>query len=315
MPELPEVETTARSLRARLIGRRVSTISGVDWPRMLPNSSETELQLALSGREVQTIERRGKYLLIGFDDDHWLGVHRKMSGNLLMQSAEAPAPRHTHLSIELDNGEALRFVDARKFGRVYLFRAGDERDDFLAERLGPDSLVDLDAGVLAAKLRGRKGRLKPLLLDQAFLAGVGNLYADEALWEARLHPLRSADSLSRAEVARLARAIKQVLVLAIERRGTSLSTYRDADGTAGENQDHLNVYGREGLPCPRCGAPIRRMVIGARSSYFCPREQRESVRRRATSGSASPSGTGQPRPGGRLRTATGRVPRAASSPP
>lgn len=315
MPELPEVETTARSLRPRLTGHRVRTISGVDWPRMLPNTSEAELQHALGGREVQTVDRRGKYLLIGFDDDQWLAVHRKMSGNLLRQDAATPLAAHTHLRVELDDGTELRFVDARKFGRVYLFRSRDELDDFLAERLGPDSLVDLDAGVLAAKLRGRKGRLKPLLLDQAFLAGVGNLYADEALWQARLHPLRTADSLSRQEVARLAEAIKLVLVLGIERRGTSFSTYRDSDGSAGENQDHLNVYGREGQPCPRCGAPIRRIVIGARSSYFCPREQRESVRRRAVSGSASPSGTDQPRPGGRLPSATARERRAASSPP
>jgi formamidopyrimidine-DNA glycosylase len=273
MPELPEVETTARSLRPRLVGRRVSAIAGVDWPRMLPNTSEAELQLALSGRQVRTVERRGKYLLVGFDDDQWLAVHRKMSGNLLLQKADIPAQRHTHLSIQLDDGEQLRFVDARKFGRVYLFRSRDQLDDFLAERLGPDSLIDLDEAVLAAKLHGRKARLKSLLLDQAFLAGVGNLYADEALWAARLNPLRTADSLSRREVNRLARAIKQVLVMGIERRGTSFSTYRDSDGSAGENQEFLNVYGREGQPCLRCGTPIRRILIGQRSSYFCPRCQ------------------------------------------
>jgi formamidopyrimidine-DNA glycosylase len=273
MPELPEVETTARSLRPRLVGRRVSAVAGVDWPRMLPNTSEAELQLALSGRQVSTVERRGKYLLVGFDDDQWLAVHRKMSGNLLLQKADIPAQQHTHLSIQLDDGEQLRFVDARKFGRVYLFRSRDQLDDFLAERLGPDSLIDLDEAVLAAKLHGRKARLKSLLLDQAFLAGVGNLYADEALWAARLNPLRTADSLSRREVNRLARAIKQVLVMGIERRGTSFSTYRDSDGSAGENQEFLNVYGREGQPCLRCGTPISRILIGQRSSYFCPRCQ------------------------------------------
>jgi formamidopyrimidine-DNA glycosylase len=167
----------------------------------------------------------------------------------------------------------MRFVDPRKFGRVYLFRSSIELNDFLVDRLGPDSLVDLDESVLASRLRRRTGRIKSLLLDQAFLAGVGNLYADEALWEARVHPLRTADSLSAVEVGRLARAIKQVLVMGIERRGTSFSSYRDADGTPGENQEFLNVYAREGQPCPRCGTPIRRILIGQRSSHFCPRCQ------------------------------------------
>jgi formamidopyrimidine-DNA glycosylase len=169
----------------------------------------------------------------------------------------------------LDDATDLRVVDTRKFGRVYLFRSRLELDEFLAERLGPDSLLELDEFVLAEKLRRRKGRIKPLLLDQAFLAGVGNLYADEALWEARIHPMRAANELSDHETRRLARAIRNVLVTAIDRRGTSFSTYRDSDGSAGENQDHLNVYGREGQPCPRCGCPISRILIGQRSSHFC----------------------------------------------
>jgi formamidopyrimidine-DNA glycosylase len=248
-------------------------VSGVDWPRMLPNTSEDDMDSTLSGKAVVGVDRRGKYLLLEFDDDVWVTVHRKMSGNLLLQRGQDARQLHTHLVITLDNGDDLRFVDARKFGRVYLFHSRDQLTDFLAERLGPDSLTELDPELLAAKLRGRKGRIKSLLLDQAFLAGVGNLYADEALWVARLHPLRTADSLSVREVKRLAEAIRQVLVLGIERRGTSFSTYLNSDGTPGENQDHLNAYGREGQPCPRCGRPIRRIVIGQRSAFFCPREQ------------------------------------------
>src|SRR5260370_39655292 len=216
------------------------------------------------------VGRRGKYLLIEFDKDRWLAIHRKMSGNLLLRPADAASEAHTHLEIEFDGRLLLRFVDPRKFGRVYLFRSSDELTDFVADHLGPDSLVDLNAEVLVEKLRGRRGRIKSLLLDQAFLAGVGNLYADEALWEAKLHPLRTADSLSEDEITRLAIAIKQVLVLGIERRGTSFSSYRDADGTPGENQDFLNAYARESQPCPRCGTPISRILIGQRSSYFCP---------------------------------------------
>jgi formamidopyrimidine-DNA glycosylase len=275
LPELPEVETTARGLRSRIVGLRVGRVGGVDWPRMLPNSSEAELQAALTDLTVNVVDRKGKYVLLGLDDDTWLGIHRKMSGNVLLRSAAAPPEAHTHLEIEFDDGTLLRFVDPRKFGRVYLFRSSAELAEFLAARLGPDSLIDLDEAVLAAKLRGRKGRIKSLLLDQAFLAGIGNLYADEALWEARVHPLRSADSLSKVEMRRLATAIKQVLLRGIERNGTSFSTtYRDVDDRPGENQAFLNVYGRESAPCPRCGRPISRILIGARSSHFCPRCQK-----------------------------------------
>lgn len=278
MPELPEVESTARSLRPRLISRQVRRVGGVDWPRMVPNASEADLDDALRGHSVVSVERRGKYLLIGFDNDVWLAVHRKMSGNLLLVAASGPTILHTHFVAALDDGTELRFVDARKFGRIYLFHSREERDDFLADRLGPDSLLELDAGILAAKLTRRKARIKTLLLDQAFLAGIGNLYADEALWQARIHPLRTADSLSRNEIKRLAEAIKDVLTLGIERRGTSFSSYRDSDGNRGENQEFLNVYGREGLPCPRCGTLIKRILIGQRSACFCPREQKLSRR-------------------------------------
>jgi formamidopyrimidine-DNA glycosylase len=243
---------------------------------MLPNTSQAELQAALIGHQVNSITRRGKYLLIAFDDDTWLSIHRKMSGNLLLRDAALPREKHTHLVIGFDDGVDLRFVDARKFGRVYLFHSELELTDFLAERLGPDSLDELDESVLAAKLRGRKGRIKSLLLDQAFVAGVGNLYADEALWEAKLHPLRGADTLSKREVRNLAAAIKHVLTAGIERRGTSFSSYRDSDGTPGENQEFLNVYGREGQACPRCGTAVTRIMIGQRSSYFCPRCQAAS---------------------------------------
>jgi formamidopyrimidine-DNA glycosylase len=213
-------------------------------------------------------------LLIGFEHDRWLTIHRKMSGNLLLRAADAPPEAHTHLQIAFDSGTLLRFVDARKFGRVYLFGSLPELEAFLAQRLGPDSLSDLDEKLFAARIHGRRGRIKSLLLDQAFVAGVGNLYADEALWAARVHPLRTADSLSRAEVRRLGGAVREVLTLAIERRGTSFSNYRDADDEPGENQGFLNAYGREAQPCPRCGRPIQRIVIGARSSYFCPRCQK-----------------------------------------
>jgi formamidopyrimidine-DNA glycosylase len=275
VPELPEVEATARGLRPRIVGRQVVSVGNVDWPRMLPQTSQSALAGALLGHRVQCVDRRGKYVLIGFDHDVWLVVHRKMSGNLLLQATECPPPKHTHLELQLDDGTALRFVDPRKFGRVYLFHSTDERDDFLTERLGPDSLLELDAAMLAEKLRGRRGRIKPLLMNQAFVAGLGNLYADEALWLARIHPGRTADSLSRHETSRLAAAIREVLSAAIERRGTSFDTnYRDVDGELGENQGFLNVYGRANQACPRCGRSIRRIELAGRGTHFCPRCQR-----------------------------------------
>jgi formamidopyrimidine-DNA glycosylase len=274
LPELPEVETTARGLRARLLGLRVGSFSRVDWPRMLPQTSEAELNAALSGLAVTAVDRRGKFLLLGFEDDRWLAIHRKMSGNLLLRPASAAPELHTHLELRFEDGSLLRFVDARKFGRVYLFDAAESLKQFMDARLGPEPLTELDAATLTARLKGRRARLKTLLLDQAFLAGVGNLYADEALWQARLHPLRSADSLKPREISRLATAIKDVLTLGIERRGTSFSNYRDADDTPGENQDHLNVYGREGQPCPRCNRRITRIVIAQRSAHFCPNCQK-----------------------------------------
>jgi formamidopyrimidine-DNA glycosylase len=311
MPELPEVETTARGLQARIVGLRVCEVGGVDWPRMLPQTSEADLRDALIGRRVVSVGRKGKYLLIEFDGDYWVSVHRKMSGNVLLRDPSTPSELHTHLEVGFDDRSRLRFIDPRKFGRVYLFHSSDEMADFLAERLGPDSLLELDASSLGKKLRRRKGRIKSLLLDQSFVAGVGNLYADEALWLARIHPLRSGDSLSKREVIALAEAIHQVLSEAIERRGTSFSDYRDAEGEPGENQDFLSAYGREGQPCPRCGTTLRRILIGQRSSTFCPREQR--LTRRAASGTASRSGTARRLPDGTPPVATARAPRAASS--
>jgi formamidopyrimidine-DNA glycosylase len=284
LPELPEVETTARDLRERIVGLRVRSVGGVDWPRMLPNASAAELQTELGGLCVRAVDRRGKYVLLEFERDRWLTIHRKMSGNILLRTADAAPEAHTHLEIGFDDQTVLRFVDARKFGRVNLFRSSVELLEFLSERLGPDSLIDLDAAVLAGKLRGRRGRIKSLLLDQAFVAGIGNLYADEALWMARIHPLRTGESLSKAEVRRLADAIKQVLVAAIDRRGTSFSsTYRDADGLPGENQEFLSAYGRTDRPCPRCGRPISRILIGQRSTHFCPHCQRIRVPSRRVS--------------------------------
>ncbi|MCC6173758.1 MAG: bifunctional DNA-formamidopyrimidine glycosylase/DNA-(apurinic or apyrimidinic site) lyase [Chloroflexi bacterium] len=275
MPELPEVETTARSLRTRIIGRQVASVGAVDWPAMLPNATGEALNDALSGRVVTSVGRRGKYQLIGMDDGATLVIHRKMSGNLLLRAPDAPLARHTHLALNFDDGTRLDYVDPRKFGRIYYFPDDASMQEFLDERLGPEPL-EIGRADFERRLSRRRGRLKPLLLDQHFLAGIGNMYADEILWEARLHPERSAESLSPRERGRLLTAIRSVLTAAIGRRGTSFSDYRDATGEPGENQNFLRVYGRAGQPCPRCGHPIERLVIGQRGTWLCPYCQRRS---------------------------------------
>jgi formamidopyrimidine-DNA glycosylase len=208
-------------------------------------------------------------------------LHRKMSGNLVLRTTDLPVAPHTHLTVALDDGWRIDFVDPRKFGRIYLFLGRDALDGFLDERLGPEPL-EIERRDLDRLLGRRRGRLKSLLLDQRFLAGIGNLYADEILWEARLHPERPAESLTPADRARLHAAIQQVLSLAIERRGTSLSDYVDATGEQGSNQDYLQVYGRAGLPCSResCGQRIVRTVVAQRGTWLCTSCQPASPRRR-----------------------------------
>ena len=318
MPELPEVETTARSLREHLVGRRALVASGVDWPRMLPNSTAEEISALLGQQVVVAVDRRGKYLLLEFEGGLTLAVHRKMSGNLLLVPKATEAYPHTHFVLDFDDDQQLRLVDMRKFGRVYLFRTPAELAEFLGARLGPEPLGPrLDVRILHARFARRTVPIKTALLDQSVLAGVGNLYADEALWEARIHPLQPANSLSRSLIGRLVDAVRHVLEQAILLRGTSFSTYLDADGTEGTNQHFLHAYGREGQPCPRCGTAIARIRLGQRSAYFCPRDQRlrRAAARIPTPPEASRSGlrngTGRPRPAEATPAATAPAPPAA----
>ena len=285
MPELPEVETTARGLRERVLGRTIVTVGSLDWPRMAPNATLETLDKTAVGRTIESIARRGKYVIVGLAGDAYLVLHRKMSGNLVLRTTDLPIAAHTHLTVTFDDGWRLDFVDPRKFGRIYLFLGRDALDAFLDERLGPEPL-EIERGELDTLLERRRGRLKSLLLDQTFLAGIGNLYADEILWEARLHPQRSVESLSARERARLHEAIQHILSTAIERRGTSLSDYVDADGEPGTNQEFLQVYGRAGLPCPRekCGRPIERLVVAQRGTWICPTCQPLTTRRRLVRG-------------------------------
>lgn len=270
MPELPEVETFVRALRAPLVGR---TITGArnDWPRHIAVPPRDEFHRRVTGRRIESVDRRGKYLVFTLSDDETLIIHLKMSGHLSVVPADAPPDRYAHTVFELDDGRELRFRDTRKFGRVYLVLDPAA----VLGPLGPEPLEgDFTPGQLSARLAGRKRVLKPLLLDQTFIAGIGNIYADEALFHARLLPTRRSDTLTGEETAALHAAIQMVLALGIDREGASISTYVKADGEMGDMQNAVAVFRRTGQSCYTCGGPIARIVLGGRSTHFCPNCQR-----------------------------------------
>ncbi len=274
MPELPEVETYASDLAGVLPGR-VLAGAWTDWPNQLPLNTPAALDAGVRGQAVVDVGRRGKYLVLRLAHG-WLIVHLKMSGRLQLVPASTPANRHAHVVFRLNGGDELRFHDPRKFGRVYL--VADPAA--VLGGLGPEPLGDaLTLDAFRARLAARRGRLKPLLLDQTFVAGIGNIYADEALWAARLHPLRTADSLGEAEIARLYAAVREVLARGITARGTSFSTggYRDLTGNPGEMQGTLAVFRRTGEPCPACGSPVVRLVVGQRATHVCEACQRPTA--------------------------------------
>jgi formamidopyrimidine-DNA glycosylase len=276
VPELPEVETVARDLRSLIVGARIVG-ARCTWARTLRTHEPEAFGAALAGHRVESVGRRAKLVVIGLDGGFALTVHLKMTGQLFVTPAEAPEDPYVRLVLELEDGRELRFRDIRKFGRVGLYPRDRATGELVTEPggaavfagHGPEPLEDdFTLRAFRALVRSRRGRLKPLLLDQGFLAGIGNIYADEALWAARLHPLRSATSLHPADECRLYAAIRSVLSEAVERRGSSIDDYTAPEGD-GQMQEHLNVYQRTGEPCPRCGRAIRRVVIGARASHFC----------------------------------------------
>jgi len=268
MPELPEVETIARSLREHLVGR---TITGVrsGWDNLIAKPMVDEFKRRLVGQRVLSVKRRGKYLVLSLSDQGSLIFHLRMTGRLLIKNCADELDKHDHLILELDKGQELRFNEVRKLGRVYL--VDDESE--VTGGLGPEPL-GLTLTDFAVLFSGKRGKIKPLLLNQRFIAGIGNIYADEALFVAHIHPERRVESLTPEEIERLYNAIRQVLRQGINNRGTTLATYRDAEGREGGNQDYLLVFRRTDQPCPQCGTPIKRTVVGGRGTYFCPRCQK-----------------------------------------
>ena len=268
MPELPEVETVARDLRELLMGQSIGDVE-VYWERSIATPSPGEFCARLRGRQILAVARRGKFIVLHLDRSDLL-VHLGMTGQLLVEWAdETLGRRHARVALHLD-GKRLLFNDMRKFGRMYLV---PDADVVLGD-LGPEPLSSgFTSETLAACVRGRRGAIKSLLLNQAVIAGIGNIYADEALHAARIAPHRKACTLSQAEIAALHAAIRSELQRGIRNRGTTFSSYRDAKGQEGGNREHLRVYGRAGEACLRCGARIARSRIGGRSSFYCPRCQ------------------------------------------
>ncbi|MCL6612063.1 MAG: bifunctional DNA-formamidopyrimidine glycosylase/DNA-(apurinic or apyrimidinic site) lyase [Peptococcaceae bacterium] len=270
MPELPEVETVKRSLENKIAGLIVNEVLLIR-PKVVRFPGPQAFMEGLAGKKVKKIDRRGKYLLIHLSGSMILAVHLRMTGRLIYLPPGTQPSRHTHAVFRLSNGFEVHFSDMRQFGRLALLEA-DRLDDWPGlKNLGIEPLdKSFTRDFLKKELKRRRTRIKSLLLDQTFIAGIGNIYADEALHRARINPERTASGLTPREVARLYRAIREVLAEGIANRGTTFRDYVDGLGQSGTNQVSLRVYGREGRPCPDCGQPVRRARLGGRSAYYCP---------------------------------------------
>ncbi len=274
MPELPEVETIARTLAPAVRGRIVARVELLYRP-LLRTGGRKALD-ALRGRRILGVRRRGKMLIIEFEGARTLVFHLKMTGQFLFAAEADPRDKHTRLAMRFEDGiNELRFRDVRKFGFLLCLEGDPEGSCGELSCLGPEPLeVGLEG--FAAILKGRKGRTKSLLLDQTKIAGIGNIYADEMLFDARIHPETPASWLAKPAVERLCESMKRILALAIEANGSTLQDYRDAEGREGSFQFFHKVYDRKGEPCVACGTAIKMKRISGRSSHFCPRCQRKT---------------------------------------
>jgi formamidopyrimidine-DNA glycosylase len=281
MPELPEVETVARGLRRTLVGRRILSVrlgktDFIDDPAALEEH--------LPGRQIEAVERYGKFMLLRLSPVTGSGpqaangdrasaallVHLGMTGQIAPNPAARPCKKHTHACFLLDDDRELRYTDARRFGRLAYLASEPLAEELRA--FGADPL-EVSVEEFVERTRSRRARIKALLLDQSFLRGVGNIYADESLWRAKIHPARLGSALKRKQAAALYRVLREILEKAIVLRGSSISDFLDVEGQPGEYQRHHRAYGREGEDCYRCGAVIRRAIVAGRSSYFCPKCQ------------------------------------------
>ncbi len=274
MPELPEVETVRTALAESVVSHTITGVCFRQFADIMGGISPGVASAALYGRKIIATRRRGKYLIVDLNDGMHVLVHLRMTGRLLVKPSDEPPIRFEHLAIHLDNRTDLRFGDQRKFGRVLI--VDDAAIERLDARLGPEPLHrTFTSSALFQALRTRPGKLKNVLLDQTAIAGLGNIYVDEALFRAHLHPLRAASSLSIEEATRLHRAIRAVLRQGIANQGTTFSSFENPYGEPGDNARRLQVYGRgrKGGACPRCGEHLVRLVVGGRGTTVCPRCQ------------------------------------------
>jgi len=288
MPELPEVETVARGLQRSVAGRRILSVTlrktdFMDDPRLIEHE--------LPGRRIVRVERYGKFMLLWLgspnsaaqSDREALLVHLGMTGNLSPRAPEQPLEKHTHAVFPLDDGRELRYTDARRFGRM-AYLSGDSLAEEL-RRFGADPL-EVTREEFVERIRSSKARIKALLLDQSVLRGVGNIYADESLWRAGIHPATQGGRLSPQQTEKLRKELKKVLQSAIAKNGSSISDFVDTNGVSGNYQNFHRAYGREGKACYRCGRAIRRIIVAGRSSHFCPDCQRAPRRVKRLQGKA-----------------------------
>ena len=275
MPELPEVETYVRELEPLLRGRRI-TRAAVTWPRTIAAPTATMFVDQIADQRFSDFSRRGKYMLLGLESGDTLIVHLRMTGKLLVMAGDAPVDKHTHVVLDLDNGQRVHYNDTRKFGRMWLVT----NPETVLRKLGPEPLSEaFSPAQLGAALAGRSAAVKALLLNQEIIAGVGNIYADEALFAAGIAPLRAGGDLSEAEVTALHNAVRHVLAAGIAARGSSLGgsslqNYLRPSGEQGGFQEQHQVFRRTGEPCRTCGQPIERIIVAQRSTHYCPHCQR-----------------------------------------
>jgi formamidopyrimidine-DNA glycosylase len=271
LPELPEVETNRARLEPRLTGRTFERVVIAD-PRLTRPEPPELVAAELEGEQVRSVGRRGKYLIVEFESGRHLLIHLRMTGSVQHPASGGfEADPHRRAVVRLDDGSDVAYRDVRRFGTWELLEPGDLDDYFAARRLGREPLGrQFTVRALEAAFAGRRTPVKAALLDQRAAAGVGNIYADEALWQARIHPLRPAGSLTREELAALRKGVRQALEMGIARQGATLRDYSDPDGVRGRMQDKFRVYGRVGQPCDRCGTPIEKIRAGGRGTWFCP---------------------------------------------
>jgi formamidopyrimidine-DNA glycosylase len=281
MPELPEVETIRRQLAPHLVGQKIVRAEILDFRWTRPDPPEP-VQEELAGAVVEQVSRRGKYLVWELSRERYLLVHLRMTGALLLDPAADPP--HTRVRFELDGGHRLVYVDPRRFGTGHLEHGAEARDAYLAARIGAEPFTpEFTTEYLREAARGRRAPVKAFILDQRRIAGVGNIYADEALFRAGIHPLRPAGRLTGAQLERLHDAIEDALQAGIDAKGASIDDFRHVDGARGSFQDRFLVHTRAGEPCPTCGGPISKITVAGRGTYLCPHCQPRPRPRRARS--------------------------------